>query len=704
MDACKENSFEKSINEFLFEASTNPSLAKNIVAEIDNDQITAILPSRANVKSLVASFSFTGKKIFVEGKEQMSGYSVNDFSLPVEYIVRAEDNSFKTYMITVKVSDNTISSFVFRKSHNPNLPADINAVIRNDSIIAIFPPNTDVDKLIASFTANAVSITVNGVNQSSGISQNNFNRTVEYTVEGLDGSRRKYKAVAKKEIEKIKDFTGFWITRKLNPSHNLNQDIEFTIDHQTRTIEATYLRWINGASPSQMMVSFENEGVLVEMGGSVQNGEILVDLKQPVRLAIAFGKEAPRTYTMRLFCPQINENLPVMRILPDAPIVSKQNYVTALLEIIGSGITEGLWDFSMEKIEIRLRGNSTMWLPKRPYRIKFPQKYSPLGLNHAREKSWVLLANDSDKSLIRNEIAFQISRILQSDATTRRFTTYTRFVDVYLNDMYDGVYHLTDQVQMAPGRVELQSLTKSDEGNASKISGGYFLEIDGFAYSEPLYFVSPKNMPVTIKYPDDDNYASEQATWIANFFTTVENALFSQDFKNPNTGWRKYIDVPSWIDHYIVNELSGNSDAWWQMFLSKERNEDYFVFGPVWDFDIAFNNDSRIHNATYRLMAEAAHDPKQWITRFMQDETFKAAVKNRWNAKKRDLIGLTAYMDELASILDVSQKANFKRWDITKQNLGHANPAPASYQEAIEQLKSYFQARYNYLDTEFNKW
>jgi len=706
MDACREDSSEKSINEFRFETSKNQGLTKDVVAKIDNSRITVILPSGANIKSLVASFSHTGKKVSVGNKEQTSGVSVNDFSSPVEYIVRAEDNSIQIYMVSVKVSDNTISSFAFMKSLNPILPADVRAVIRNDSIITVFPSNTNLERLIASYASNAASITVNGARQISGISQNNFSSTVEYHVEGLDGSKRTYRAVARSSntTDPGNTFEGFWITKKLNPDHNLNDDIKFTIDHQNRTIEATYLRWINASQPSLMMVSFETEGILVELGGVVQNGEMSVNLKQPVRLAIAFGNEAPRTYTMRLFCPQINENLPVFRIIPDAPIVSKENYVTALLEIIGSGITEGLWNFNMGKVEIRLRGNSTMWLPKRPYRIKFPQKYSPLGLKHAREKSWVLLANDCDKSLIRNAVAFQISRILQTDAKTRRFTTCTQFVDLYLNDLYDGVYHLTDQVQMAPGRVEVQTLTKSDAGNASKISGGYFLEIDGFAFSEPVYFVSPKNMPVTIKYPDNDDYAPEQATWIANYFTTVENALFSQDFKNPNTGWRKYIDIASWVDHYIVNELAGNSDVWWQMFMSKDRNVDYFVLGPVWDFDIAFNNDNRISNATTRLMAEAAHDPKQWIRRFMEDETFKAAVKARWNAKKGELVGLTAYMDELAAKLDVSQKANFKRWDITQQALGHANPAPASYEAAINQLKNYFQARYNYLDTEFNKW
>jgi len=498
------------------------------------------------------------------------------------------------------------------------------------------------------------------------------------------------------------DITKFSIKRSLNPA--LSHDIEFYIDHQNLTIEGAYFQWIESYDPSLLVVSFEAPGVTVESDGvKIQNGETVIDFKKPLQLTTIFGDKSC-TYTVTLICPQINATLPILRIEADEPISDKVNYVKARLEIVGNGINEGLWNFSKKKIEIRLRGNSTLWLPKKPYRIKFPEKYSPLGLNHAEEKSWVLLANDCDKSLIRNAVALQISRIMQADAPYRRFTACTRFVDVYLNGTYEGVYHLTDQVKVAPGRVEVQSLTASDAGNASKINGGYLLELDGFANSAPLWFSSPKGMKVSIKHPDSDDYAPEQATWIKDYLTTIEDVLFAQDFKDPVTGWRKYIDMNSWVDYCIINEMSGNPDAWWSTFMSKERDVDYFVMGPVWDFDIAFNNDNRINNATNRLMIEAAHDPKVWINRFMQDETFKAEIKKRWNDKKGELLGLTAYVDELASLLDMSQKANFKRWNITQQALGHANPAPGSYQAAIVQLKSYLQARYNFLDTEFNKW
>jgi len=600
-------------------------------------------------------------------------------------------------------SEKSLDSFVFKISDNPNLNYDVYGEVEGEKISITFPARTDISQLAASFVFKGAGISVKGIQQKSGVTVNDFRKPVEYTIEAEDKSTKRYITDFTIAPEKEQLLSKFEIKRTYNPQ--LGEDIVFTINHSTKTLDATYLRWINSTTPSQFVVSFEAGLAEVFVGGvQIQSGLSKVDFRKPVTIETVSGDYPRRLYTANILCPQLNASLPVLRIEADGPISSKDYYVTAKLEINGNGISQGLWSFNNEKIEIRLRGHATMGLPKKPYRIKFPSKYSPLGLNHAKEKKWVLLANDADKSLIRNAIALQVSRILQSDAKYRKFTASTQFVDVYLNGRYEGNYHLTDQVEVAPGRVNVMELTAMDADDASTISGGYLLELDGFATGEPLWFRTPQGMTVTIKSPDSDDYAPAQAAWIRNYITTVENALFSEGFKNPVTGWRKYIDADSWVDYYIVSELTGNPDAWWSTYLSKERGVDFFVIGPVWDFDIAFNNDSRIVNATNRLMADAAHDPKQWIRRFMQDETFKADVKDRWNRKKNELSGLTNYIDELAVLLDMSQKANYTRWDIKTQTLGHANPPPATYQEAITQLKQYIVQRYAILDAEFNRW
>jgi len=610
----------------------------------------------------------------------------------------SEDNNNLT-----ESSDKKLETFVFQISKNPSLNSDIYANIMNNTITSILPEKTDLSKLIATFTFKGAKVTVNGVPQTSGITVNDFSNPVEYIIEAEDKSIITYIASFTITPPKEQQLTRFEIKKSLNPG--LSEDIVCSINHSAKIIEAVHLKWINSTAPSQFVVSYEAKEAKVSINGKeAQSGVTVIDFKNPVYIETISGNYEPRVYTASIICPQINASLPILRIEADAPITNKYNYVKAKLEIHGNGIEQGLWNFNLEKIEIRLRGNATLGLPKKPYRIRFPFKYSPLGLNHTLERSWVLLANDCDKSLIRNAVAFEISRILQKGRSYRTFSPCTQFVDVYLNGQYDGNYHLTDQVNVGKGRADVQSLKASDAGDASKISGGYLIEIDGFANSEPLYFTSPRGMKVSIKYPDDDDYAQEQVKWIADFFTKTETALFSSDFKNPSNGWRKHIDQNSWVDYCIANELSGNSDAWWSTYMSKERNVDYFVAGPIWDFDIAFNNDNRIQNATFRLMAEAAHDPKTWINRFMQDETFKAAIKARWNEKKGELFKINEYIDKLATQIDMSQKANFRRWSIYQQTLGHAGPAPSSYEEAIRILKKYFNDRYEFLDREFNKW
>lgn len=490
---------------------------------------------------------------------------------------------------------------------------------------------------------------------------------------------------------------------------NLPEDVNFTIDESSGKITGYLLKWIASEDPANLIPYFETDGKTVQADGVTQITHVTKNnFKQSLSYSVISRNGSERKYTVSLICPQVNASLPVLKIDADGAITSKETYVTANLKTIGNGVTEGLWDSyaSGKKIEIRLRGNSTAFLPKKPYRIKFPDKFSPLGLNHAKEKNWVLLANDADKTLLRNAVAFQASRIMDNNGARPRFTPATSFVDIYLNGNYEGNYMLTDQLEVAPGRVAVESLKASDGADPAKITGGYFLEIDGFGASEPLFFYTPqKNMTVVMKYPKDDDYAAPQFDYIKDYVgNKAEGALFAANFIDPALGWRSYFDSKTWIDYYIINEFTGNPDAWWSTNVYKHRNDPLLYFGPVWDFDIAFNNDIRLGDATRKLMATDAHDPRQWIQQFMLDPGFRSGVKTRWNEKKAELKALTSYVDALAAKIDLSQQANFLRWNIQTQSLGHGGTPPSSYSQGITQLKNYLDARYNYLDGIFSTW
>ena len=183
------------------------------------------------------------------------------------------------------------------------------------------------------------------------------------------------------------------------------------------------------------------------------------------------------------------------------------------------------------------------------------------------------------------------------------FTPAFRFIDVYINNQYQGNYLLTDQVEVDKNRVAVdkQEATMTE---LPDISGGYLLEIDGFAASEPVWFTTSQGLKVTVKYPKDDEINSAQLNYITTFTQQFEDALFSSDFSDAQKGYRSLVDEVSLIDWYIASELTGNPDCFWSTYIYKKRDEDKLYFGPMWDYDIAFNNDNRKYDASNSLMKD----------------------------------------------------------------------------------------------------
>ena len=249
-------------------------------------------------------------------------------------------------------------------------------------------------------------------------------------------------------------------------------------------------------------------------------------------------------------------------------------------------------------------------------------------------------------------------------------------------------------------------VTEQDETttiNDPEITGGYLIEVDGFADSEISWFQTTKGMKVTIKYPKDDEINSDQSSYISNYTQQMENALFSSNYTNAETGWRKYIDEASMVDWYIACELFGNSDAWWSTYMYKERN-DVFKFGPLWDFDIAFNNDDRLGNATQKLMRTYAHDPKTWIARWWQDGGFIANVKARWAEVRKAGVKefMINYINSTEEYLESSQQNNFQRWNILNKIVYRELAARGTYEAEVDFLRQYVNNRISYLDTQFS--
>lgn len=372
------------------------------------------------------------------------------------------------------------------------------------------------------------------------------------------------------------------------------------------------------------------------------------------------------------------------------PITSKDVYVQGTLTIKSSDEFEE----SDIPLEIRGRGNSTWSMAKKPYRIKLASKKNLLGLP-AKEKNWVLLANYADKTLMRNALALKISKMVGLE-----FTPSVKFVDVVLNGTVLGNYMLTDQVEVADFRVpvEKQSTSAITEPD---ITGGYLLEIDGFAAAEPVWFTTQRALKITVKYPKDDEINTAQLNYIKSYINNFENKLFSSDFKNPETGYRSLVDETSLVNWYLACELTGNSDSFWSTYIYKKKNDPRIFFGPMWDYDIAFNNDDRLGDATKKLMREHAFHPRTWIEQLWKDEWFRNAVKERLNELIEENITeeLTNYIAETALLLENSQKLNFQKWNILNRKVYRETYLFNTYKGGVDYLKSYVKNRINFLST-----
>jgi len=377
-------------------------------------------------------------------------------------------------------------------------------------------------------------------------------------------------------------------------------------------------------------------------------------------------------------------NLPAIYIETEGgvAITSKEDYVRATLHYVDdAGVT------TYDALGIRGRGNSTWGLDKKPYRIKFDKKQTFLGPDRAKAKSWTLLANHTDKTLMRNALASYIGEL-----AGQPFTAAAQFVDLVLNGTYLGNYQVSDQMEIREKRVDI---TEQDEPatDASDITGGYFLEVDGFADTEPVYFVTRKGVKITIKSPDDDIINRAQIQYISDHVQAFEDALFSSDFADPVKGYRQYVDAETLASWYVASEITGNPDMFWSTYIYKKAGDPKIYWGPMWDYDIAFNNCYRKGDLSRKVMWTDGYGQDLtgvWINRMWQDPWFVALVEAKWEELKAlDFENkMIAFIDEKAVELRQSQEKNFRIWPLSRRVYDEYRLF-STYDEGVDFLKNY---------------
>jgi hypothetical protein len=424
-----------------------------------------------------------------------------------------------------------------------------------------------------------------------------------------------------------------------------------------------------------------------------------------------------------------SSNLPIIVISTAGQTIVDEPKITAFMGIIdnGVGVRNNLSDpFNNYngKIGIEIRGSSSQSFPKKQYGVELRNDAgagisAPL-LGMPAEEDWVLFAPYNDKSLMRDVLAYKLGRDLGW------YAPRTRYCEVVLNGQYQGIYVLIEKIKRDKNRVDINKLNP-DEISGDNLTGGYIIKIDKESGSGNGGWTSqypPPNRSGTqtiffqYDYPKAADIATQQKAYIRDFMANFEGALTSTSFNDPVLGYSRYIDVNSFIDFFIANEVSKNVDGYrLSTYLYKQKDSDggKLHMGPIWDFNLGFGN------ADYCTRG----NPEGWVTSFNticpqdywlipfwwnrlnQDVGYRNKMAARWaqlRADKLQTSKITNYIDSVYTVLNVeSQQRNFVRWPVLGTYVWPNYYVGSSFQDEVNWLKQWVTNRLNWMDNNMPK-
>ena len=386
----------------------------------------------------------------------------------------------------------------------------------------------------------------------------------------------------------------------------------------------------------------------------------------------------------------------------------KETYINASFSITNCENEEYNFEVSMkdeygddDSVGIRLRGNSTQGYAKKPYRIKFDEKKSLLGLE--KNKSWVLLADYLDVSSIRNYSAFTLAQKFEA----LDFTPSANHVVLFLNGEYKGLYLLTEQMDEKKGRADVED----DFDPTIDSDFPFFVEMDRNALLEgvtgvdnfkPDYFY-----PIEIKYPEYDDRGIEEGgeDIVFNYIKNYINAAFTSlvtgenvEFRGKSVSFEDLVDVDSFIEYWLVNEIMRNQDSTWGSIYMSKTKDGKLKFGPVWDFDWSMSSkfsgkpyeESEIESA-YSLCILQFDTP---LKSFVQKQGNFEKVVDKWNEIKSNILDVVEELRLYKKGLEPIAKYDAIYW------YGETGDSQFDYQ--YDYVRLYLLDRYNFLDEYFN--
>jgi subtilisin-like proprotein convertase family protein len=418
-----------------------------------------------------------------------------------------------------------------------------------------------------------------------------------------------------------------------------------------------------------------------------------------------------------------SSNLPIVSINTFGQTILDDPKITVHLGIIDNGpgirnhITDSFNSYN-GNIDIELRGSWSQTFPQKQYGYETLDSTgteadtSIMGM--PAESDWILYAPYNDKTCIRNVLAYDIAN------KTGHYASRTRFCEVLLNNDYRGIYVMLEKIKRDVNRVDISKLTLTDTAGAD-VTGGYIIKIDkptgsGGGAGWNSNFNSIPGIPVEFQYeyPSYDVIVPKQKAYIQAYVDSFETALDASWFMNPVTGYKNYIDVGSFIDYFILNEVTKNVDAYRNStFLYKQKitKGGKLVAGPAWDYNIGFRNADYCDGDLFTgwqyqynniCPSQTNNNIPFWWAKMLQDSVYTSTLKCRWNELRTTVLHIDTlfnYIDSVALVLNEAQNRHFLKWPILGvQTWANPTPFAIDYAGEISSMKTWIQQRLTWLD------
>lgn len=369
------------------------------------------------------------------------------------------------------------------------------------------------------------------------------------------------------------------------------------------------------------------------------------------------------------------------------------------------------------QIGIERRGSSSQGFPKNNFAVE-TQNLDGTSLNVSvlgfpEENDWVLHGPYSDKSLMRNAIAFTLGGWIMD------YAPRVRFCELIVNGDYRGVYVFTEKIKQDKNRVDISKLNP-DENTGDDLTGGYILKFDKFdgAFSDGFpsaYPPIPGGFGTTYyqyHYPKPDEITEPQKAYIQNYIADFENVMASPNYEDPINGYRKFLDVESVIHMIFIQEIARNVDGYrLSTYLYKDREsvDNRLYLGPVWDYNLGFGNVDYCIGAGTAGWALDFNDycPGDfwavhfWWQKLMEDTTFRSEMREKWlelRAAQLSNDRIHHLIDSFQVLLNEPAMRNFERWPTLDEYVWPNAVVTGSYTGEVNYLRNWLTARLSWLD------